>query len=201
MYVSHQLWNSSSESETAQALALLWRRDLLLLPAVRDLSTSEVEKLIIDNSPEYERLLQVHQAFMPSTSADRNTTKRTSRSSTPTASRWSSTAPQIGLGLPQVRQSLVIDQGEALTAIDVNTGQSPVDVRNLGRDHRKTNLGRAKKSPTSCLRNIGGIIIIDFIDAGPRANREKVMRLRRRGQTRPGRDQRHQDLRQLAWSR
>jgi ribonuclease G len=61
-----KLWNSIvKKSETAKAPALLYNDLDLLLRTVRDLFTSEVEKLIIDSRPEYERLLKFTGAFMP----------------------------------------------------------------------------------------------------------------------------------------
>ena len=69
--------------------------------------------------------------------------------------------------------SLVIDQGEALTAIDVNTGRF-VGKRNLEETITKTNLEACKEVADQLrLRNIGGIIIIDFIDMDRESNQDK----------------------------
>ena len=69
---------------------------------------------------------------------------------------------------------IIIDQAEALTAIDVNTGRY-VGKRNLEDTILKTNLEAIKEIVYQLrLRNIGGIIIIDFIDMEREAHREKV---------------------------
>jgi ribonuclease G len=69
---------------------------------------------------------------------------------------------------------IVIDMSEALVAIDVNTGRF-VGKRNLADTILKTNLEAAKEIAYQLrLRNIGGIIIIDFIDMEREGDREKV---------------------------
>src|SRR5262249_4556248 len=70
--------------------------------------------------------------------------------------------------------SLVIDQGEALTAIDVNTGKF-VGKRNLEETITKNNIEACKEIADQLrLRSIGGIIVLDFIDMDRPQNREKV---------------------------
>ncbi len=69
---------------------------------------------------------------------------------------------------------IIIDQTEALTVIDVNTGKY-VGKRNLEETITRTNLEAAEEIAYQVrLRNIGGIIIIDFIDMNKPSNREKV---------------------------
>ena len=58
---------------------------------------------------------------------------------------------------------IVIDHAEALTVIDVNTGKF-VGKRDPEETITQTNMEAVKKRPTSSVWNIGGIIIIDFID-------------------------------------
>ena len=70
--------------------------------------------------------------------------------------------------------SIVIEMTEALTAIDVNTG-SYVGKRNLQETILKTNLEAVKEIAYQLrLRNIGGLIVIDFIDMEKKADRERV---------------------------
>ena len=70
--------------------------------------------------------------------------------------------------------SIVIDQAEALTAIDVNTGGF-VGKQNLEATILRTNLEAVKEIVTQLrLRNIGGIIVIDFIDMESADDRERV---------------------------
>ncbi len=69
---------------------------------------------------------------------------------------------------------LVIEQAEALVAVDVNTGKF-VGKRDLEETILKTNLEAAKEIVYQLrLRNIGGLIILDFIDMNKAANRDKV---------------------------
>jgi hypothetical protein len=71
---------------------------------------------------------------------------------------------------------LIVDQSEALTAIDVNTGRY-VGKRDLEETVLKTNLEAVKEVVNQLrFRNIGGLIIIDLIDMEIAANREKVYR-------------------------
>jgi len=172
-----KLWNSIvKKSETAKAPALLYNDLDLLLRTVRDLFTSEVEKLIIDSRPEYERLLKFTGAFMP---------EYVSKIEYYDKSEPVFDAYGIEMELDRAVErkvylksggSLVIDQGEALTAIDVNTGRF-VGKRNLEETITKTNLEACKEVADQLrLRNIGGIIIIDFIDMDRESNQDKVMR-------------------------
>jgi ribonuclease G len=70
--------------------------------------------------------------------------------------------------------SLIVEQGEALTAIDVNTGKF-VGKKNLEETITKNNLEACKTVAEQLrLRNIGGIIVIDFVDMDKESNREKV---------------------------
>src|SRR5690606_5859055 len=71
---------------------------------------------------------------------------------------------------------IVIDQAEALTAIDVNSGRY-VGKKSLEETITKINIEAAKEIVYQLrLRNIGGIIIIDFIDMDKGQNREKVFK-------------------------
>jgi len=71
---------------------------------------------------------------------------------------------------------LVIDQTEAMTTVDVNTGAF-VGHRNLGETILKTNLEAASALARQLrLRNLGGIIIVDFIDMDDAENRRQVLR-------------------------
>jgi len=71
--------------------------------------------------------------------------------------------------------SLIIERTEALTVIDVNTGKN-VGTSNLEETVYRNNLEAAEEVARQLrLRDIGGIIVIDFIDMDIRANRESVM--------------------------
>ena len=73
--------------------------------------------------------------------------------------------------------SLIIERTEALTVIDVNTGKN-VGTSNLEETVFRNNLEAAEEIARQLrLRDIGGIIVIDFIDMEIRANRDEVMRV------------------------
>jgi ribonuclease G len=172
-----KLWNSIlRKNETAKAPALLYNDLDLLLRTVRDLFTPDVEKLIVDNKGEYERLLKFVNAFMP----DFNGKIELYDGREPIFDGYGIEAEidralerKVGL---RSGGSLIIDQGEALTAIDVNTGKF-VGKRSLEETITKTNLEACKEVADQLrLRNIGGMIIVDFIDMDKESNREKVMR-------------------------
>ena len=104
-----------------------------------------------------------------------STTAR-SRSSTPTASRRRSSAPPRARCGSSRGGYLIIDQAEALTAIDVNSGRY-VGKKNLEDTITKINVEAAKEIVYQLrLRNIGGIIICDFIDMEKQQNRDKVFK-------------------------
>jgi ribonuclease G len=172
-----KLWNSiGKKNESAKAPALLYNDLDLLLRTVRDLFTPEVDKLIVDNKAEYERLLKFVNAFMP----DFTGKIELYEGREPIFDGYGIEA-EIDRALERkvsLRSggSLVIDQGEALTAIDVNTGKF-VGKKSLEETITKTNLEACKEVADQLrLRNIGGMIIVDFIDMDRESNREKVMR-------------------------
>ena len=172
-----KLWNSIvKRSETAKAPALLYNDLDLLLRTVRDLFTPDVEKLIIDSKPEYERLLKFTNAFMPE-----YTTKIELYENREPIFDGYGIELEIDRALERKVYlksggSLIVDQGEALTTIDVNTGRF-VGKRNLEETITKTNLEACKEVADQLrLRNMGGIIIIDFIDMIDPEHRRQVLR-------------------------
>ena len=73
--------------------------------------------------------------------------------------------------------SLVIDRTEAMTVVDVNTGRTPAPAGTSRRRSPRTNLEYAEEVVRQLrLRDIGGIIVVDFIDMVLESNRELVLR-------------------------
>ena len=97
---------------------------------------------------------------------------------------------------------IVIDHTEALVAIDVNTGKY-VGKRDFEETVLKINLEAVGEVVRQIrLRDLGGIIIIDFIDMERAEHREQVFKaLMKRARRRQGPHQRARDLRARAWSR
>ena len=161
-----KLWqNIQRRAETAAVPSLVYRDLDITLRAVRDLFTKEVDRLIIDNSQEYRKVLQFTETFLPSL---KNGVELYEGSEPIFDAYGIEMEVQRALSKKVWLKSggyIVIETTEALTAIDVNTG------RYVG----KRNLEAVKEIACQLrLRNIGGIIIIDFIDMEKEANREKV---------------------------
>jgi ribonuclease G len=174
-----KLWNSIlAKQKSVKAPALLYADLDLLLRTVRDLFTPQIEKLIVDSKSEHERLLKFVGAFMPHFGGKIELYDGRE----PIFDGYGIEA-EIDRALERkvaLRSggSLIIDQGEALTAIDVNTGKF-VGKKSGGLEETitKTNLEACKEVADQLrLRNIGGMIVVDFIDMDKEQNREKVMR-------------------------
>jgi ribonuclease G len=170
-----KLWREVlRKNERAKPASLLYSDLDLLLRTVRDTLTADIEKLIIDSRPEFERVQKFIAAFMPEYQGR--------------IELYEGNEPIFdGFGIEgEIDRALerkvwlksggylIIDQGEALTAIDVNTGRF-VGKRNLEETITKNNLEACREVADQLrLRNIGGIIVVDFIDMDREANREKV---------------------------
>ncbi len=172
-----KLWSSIlKKKEAVRAPSLLYSDLDLLLRTVRDLFTPEVEKLIVDTKAEHERLLKFVNAFMPDFSG--KIERYDGREQIFDAYGLESEIHRALQKKVFLKSggSLIVDQGEALTAIDVNTGKF-VGKRNLEDTITATNLEACKEVADQLrLRNLGGMIIVDFIDMDKSSNREKVMR-------------------------
>ncbi len=170
-----KLWqNVQRKSENAPIPSLVYQELDITLRAVRDLFTKEVDRLVIDSEREYRRILNFVESYMPSLQQ--------------AVELYEGEEPifdAYGIEM-EVQRALskkiwlksggyiVIEMTEALTAIDVNTGRY-VGKRNLEETILKTNLEAVKEIAYQLrLRNIGGIIIIDFIDMEKESNREKI---------------------------
>ncbi|MEW6261459.1 MAG: Rne/Rng family ribonuclease [Thermodesulfobacteriota bacterium] len=144
------------------------------LRAVRDLFTAEVSRLIVDNEAEYEKVLKFIETFSPGL-----------RSSVELYKGREPIFDVSGVEMEIARALskkvwlksggyIVIEATEALTSIDVNTGRY-VGQHNLEETILKTNIEAVREIAYQLrLRNIGGLIVIDFIDMEREANREKV---------------------------
>ncbi|RJR20440.1 MAG: Rne/Rng family ribonuclease [Desulfobacteraceae bacterium] len=153
---------------------LLYRDLSISLRAVRDLFTNEVDRLIIDSADEYQNIVDFIATFAPGLA-----------SSVELYEGREPVFDAFGIEMDISRAMekkvwlksggyIVIESTEALTAIDVNTG-SYVGARNLEETILKTNLEAVKEIAYQLrFRNLGGLIVIDFIDMEKLPNREKV---------------------------
>jgi ribonuclease G len=148
----------------------------LILRATRDLFAQDVEQLIIDDRDEWERV----QNFVATQDATLKDRVVLHEGDEPIFDAYGieeelkrATARKVWL---KSGGYLIIDQAEALTAIDVNSGRY-VGKKNLEDTIVKINVEAAKEIVYQLrLRNIGGIIICDFIDMEKQQNRDKVFK-------------------------
>ncbi|MET3803863.1 ribonuclease E [Nakamurella sp. UYEF19] len=148
-----------------------------LIKVVRDLFNSDISRLVLDGERAYEPVASYIDAVAPELS------ERVSRYDGPndvfTAYRIDeqiAKALERKVYLPS-GGSLVIDRTEAMTVVDVNTGKYTGSGGNLEETVTKNNLEAAEEVVRQLrLRDIGGIIVVDFIDMVLESNRELVMR-------------------------
>ncbi len=168
--------NILKKRDHVRAPSLLHQDLNLVLRTVRDMFTQEIDRLIVDSREQYENILTFVDSFMPKLKAQIH--------------HYSGSEPifdHYGVEVEIARALgrkvwlksggyLIIDQTEALTAIDVNTGRY-TGTTNLEETTLKINLEAIKEIVYQLrLRSIGGIIIIDFIDMDKESNRERVFR-------------------------
>lgn len=169
------LWsNIQKKYQTAATPSLLHQELNLSLRAVRDLLLQEAEKLVIDSRSGYESVLAFLDTFNPSLKES----VEFYEGHEPIFDAYNlegdiSRALKRKVWLKSGGY-IVIEHTEALVAIDVNTGRY-VGKYNLEETILKTNLEAVKEIAYQIrLRDIGGIIIIDFIDMEKKSNQEKV---------------------------
>ncbi len=174
----HKIWTEMRQrNESSRAPAVLFQEQSIVSRLLRDLLTEDFQAIRIDNAQEYQRVLELVERIMPSLS--------------PKVKLYSKPFPifdeygvqaEIDKALKskvwlKSGGSIVINQTEALVAIDVNTGRF-VGKKTSGRLEDtivKTNLEAVKEIVRQIrLRDLGGIIVLDLIDMEDKKNRQKV---------------------------
>jgi ribonuclease G len=169
------LWAEIAKRKDNASAPSLVHSDLdVVQKVVRDIVTEQVDKIIVDSKPDFDRIVQFITTFVPKM-----------KYSIELYDEEEPIFDHFGLEVEISRALgrkvwlksggyIIIEQTEALTAVDVNTGRF-VGKHNLEDTILKTNLEAVKEiSYQLRLRNIGGIIIIDFIDMEKEVNRDKV---------------------------
>ena len=175
-----RLWEEVAKKRDSEgrAPAQLYQELDLVLKTARDLFTDDIAQIVIDDREQYHRLVRFVEMFMPERAKD--------------IVLYGDDEPifdaygiedEIGRALSRKVPlpsggHLIIDQAEALTAIDVNTG------RYVGKGSKdledtlfKTNLEAVEEIAYQLrFRNLGGLIVLDLIDMDRASNREKVRR-------------------------
>lgn len=171
----NNMWqNLQKKARATSAPAILHQELNLTLRAVRDLLLHEAEKLVIDSRKGYESILEFLDTLMPSLKSSVELYEGLE----PVFDAYNLEGDIFRAIKKKVWLKsggyIVIEHTEALVAIDVNTGRY-VGKHNLEETILKTNLEAVKEIAYQIrLRDIGGIIIIDFIDMERTVNREKV---------------------------
>ena len=177
MIFLRKLWTSISEREARTRSGEAVYEDLpLSIRVMRDLLDNQIEKIRIDSRESYQRVQQFAEQFMPDLQAQ--------------IEYYPGERPifdiygvedEIHKALERKVQLksggyLIFDQTEAMTTVDVNTG-GYVGHRNLEETIFKTNLEAAQAIARQLrLRNLGGIITIDFIDMVDEEHKRQVLR-------------------------
>jgi len=172
-----RLWGEiEKREETMSGAGLVYADFDLALRCIRDLMREDTSEVVIDDEEEFERVRKFTLAFLPRF-ADRIKKYEHRR---PVFDHYH-IEPALRLAVARrvpLRSggSLVIDQGEALTAIDINTGSfTNTGSGNLEDTVTANNLEACDEVARQLrLRNIGGIIVIDFVDMDKEGNRRKV---------------------------
>ncbi|MEE8349324.1 MAG: Rne/Rng family ribonuclease [Acidobacteriota bacterium] len=172
-----QLWEEiRTKADRQSAPSLVYSEHNLIHRVVRDYLSDEYRTILVDDKQEYERLVEFVNQFNP----ELGNRVRLYDKSKPLFDEFGITA-EIEKALHQkvrLKQGghLVINQTEALVAIDVNTGKFVGNTNSLEDTIAQTNLNAVKEIVRQLrLRDLGGIIIIDFIDMEERKNRQKVL--------------------------
>ncbi|BEQ14820.1 Rne/Rng family ribonuclease [Desulfoferula mesophila] len=170
------LWDSIGQRRRLSQVPSLLHQDLSVsLRAVRDLFTREVDHLVIDCQEEYDMVVEFVSTFMPRLLPSVELYDRAE----PIFDAYE-VEPELARALERkvwLKSGgyVVIEKTEALTSIDVNTGRY-VGGYNLEETIVKTNLEAVKEIACQIrLRDIGGLIVIDFIDMEREENRERVV--------------------------
>jgi len=169
------LWeNIIKKNERVSAPQMLYSDLDLAFRSIRDLLSHEVERLVVDSADEYNRLLDFVRSYFPKL----ETRIEMYEDDEPVFDAFGIELDiSRALGRKVWLKSggyIVIDQTEALTTVDVNTGKY-VGKETLEDTILKTNLEAVKEIAYQIrLRNLGGIIIIDFIDMEKEENRQKL---------------------------
>ena len=172
----HGLWQHIAKTAQQSSAPALLHQDLdVTLRTVRDLRVLDVTKIVVDDPDDYRRILEFVDAVMPD--------------SPPRVELYEEGEPIFGrYGIEaQIQKALeprvwlrsggyiVVDTTEALTSIDVNTGRF-IGKKDQQETALKTNLEAAHSIAEQLrLREIGGVIVIDFIDMELATDREAVL--------------------------
>ncbi|MBS0306615.1 MAG: Rne/Rng family ribonuclease, partial [Proteobacteria bacterium] len=170
-----KLWEAiESAAGAGKGAFLIYQESSLVIRAIRDYFTADIGEILIDTDDIFE---QAHQ-FMNHVMPDNAHRVKRYRDDAPLFSRFQiehqiETAFSRTVGLPS-GGAIVIDHTEALVAVDVNSARATrgTDIEETA---TRTNLEAADEIARQCrLRDLGGLIVVDFIDMEESKNRREV---------------------------
>jgi len=172
----HRLWQDTKKrSEKATAPSPIHEEVGLLVGMVRDIIADDVDRIQIDSEKEHRELMRYLRAFSPQfTSRVKLYKDKTAMFDKYNVESEIEKSLERKVWLKKGGY-LIFDHTEALVAVDVNTGRF-VGKKDQEETILETNLLAAREVPRQLrLRDIGGIIVIDFIDMEVEANKKKVL--------------------------
>lgn len=176
------LWSRIKARGDKQAAPLtVYEEYGVVLRIIRDVFTSDVTHLIVDSKEEYARIIKFLRAFMPT--LRQKVKLHTAREPLFQKYNLDKMLDEIFERKVSLKSGgyLIIEQTEGVVVIDVNTG-SFVGKKSLEETAFKTNMEAAEEIPRQLsLRDIGGIVIIDFIDMEIKDHRDKIFNLLQSG--------------------
>ena len=172
-----KLWDEiRTKTLESQAPSLIHEEGDLVKRSIRDLYTSEVDEVLVEGEEAYKEARSQMKMLIPSH------VKRVQKYDDPLPifQRYQVEQQMDTIHSPQVTLKsggyLVINQTEALVAIDVNSGRSTRE-RNIEETALKTNLEAADELARQLrLRDLSGLIVVDFIDMEENRNQQAVER-------------------------
>ena len=181
-----KIWDQIQKAaKKAKAPAPLYEEPELVNKVVRDIFSGDFEKVVVDSRAVYEDI----KSYLEETAPDLLERLELHQGSLPIFEEYRVTeqlhkALERKVWLPS-GGSLVIDRTEAMTVIDVNTGKFTGKGGNLEETVYKNNLEAADEVARQLrLRDIGGIIVIDFIDMIDPKNQQELLRTLKRALSR-----------------
>ncbi|MCP4386447.1 MAG: Rne/Rng family ribonuclease [Hyphomicrobiales bacterium] len=172
-----RLWENVRELTLhSTAPTLVYEEGSLIKRSIRDLYSKEIDEILVSGDEDYREAKDFMRMLMPSHAKN----VKPYRDDQPLFARWGIEAQLDAMFSPQVTLRsggyLVINQTEALVAIDVNSGRATRE-HNIEDTALQTNLEAADEVARQLrLRDLAGLIVIDFIDMEEKRNNRAVER-------------------------
>ncbi|PLX45094.1 MAG: ribonuclease E, partial [Deltaproteobacteria bacterium] len=170
-----RLWKRVNDlSESAKAPAILYQESDIVIRTIRDYFTPDIKELLVDDALIYKRVKAFFSSVMPW-----NTSRvRYYEGNSPLFSKHNLEGQISSIHAEKVKLSsggsIVIQRTEALVSVDVNSGAG-TGAADIEKTATVTNMEAAAEVARQLrLRDLGGLIVIDFIDMRSSSNRTKV---------------------------